>query len=158
MRTSYIIALGSNRRHHRHGAPAHVLATAMAMLDPVACSRIIASRPIGPSQRAYANAVILIESDLTPPTLLQHLKSIERDFGRRTGGQRWRARVLDLDIILWSGGVWVDEALTIPHPAYRQRRFVLGPLCEIAPWWRDPLTHFSPPQQKARLDRARARV
>ncbi len=158
MRTSYIIALGSNRRHPRYGAPAHVLAAAMAMLDPVARSRIIASRPIGPSQRAYANAAILIESDLPPPALLLYLKAIEHGFGRRTSGQRWGARVLDLDIILWSGGVWADKVLTIPHPAYRQRRFVLGPLCEIAARWRDPLTHFSPPQQKARLDRARARV
>jgi 2-amino-4-hydroxy-6-hydroxymethyldihydropteridine diphosphokinase len=158
MRTSYIIALGSNRRHPRHGAPAHVLAAAMAKLDPLVRSRIITSRPIGPSLRDYANAAILIESDLSPPALLMHLKSIERGFGRRSGGQRWLARVLDLDIILWSGGAWADKALTIPHSAYRQRRFVLGPLCEIAPWWRDPLTHFSPPQQKARLDRARTRV
>ena len=158
MRTSYIIALGSNRRHLRHGAPTRVLAAAMAELDAVVRSRIIASRPIGPSQRAYANAAILIESNLSPPALLMHLKSIERDFGRRMGGQRWSARVLDLDIILWSGGIWADVTLTVPHPAYRARRFVLAPLCEIAARWRDPLTHFSPPQQKARLDRARARV
>ena len=153
MRTSYIIALGSNRRHPRHGAPAHVLAAAMAGLDPIARSRIITSRPIGPSQRAYANAAILIESDLSPPALLAHLKTIERSFGRRAGGQRWAARVLDLDIILWSGGIWVDKVLIVPHPAYRLRSFVLGPLCEIAAWWRDPLTYFLPPQQKARLDR-----
>jgi 2-amino-4-hydroxy-6-hydroxymethyldihydropteridine diphosphokinase len=158
MHTSYIIALGSNRRHARHGAPAHILAAAMAVLDPVARSRIVTSRPIGPSQRTYANAAILIESDLTPPALLQKLKGIERYFGRRTSGQRWGARVLDLDIILWSGGVWADQTLTIPHPAYRQRRFVLGPLCEIAPWWRDPLTYFYPPQQKARLDRKHTRL
>jgi 2-amino-4-hydroxy-6-hydroxymethyldihydropteridine diphosphokinase len=158
MRTSYIIALGSNRRHPRYGAPAHVLAAAMAQLEPVARSRIITSRPIGPSERAYANAAILIESELPPLALLLHLKAIERDFGRRTRGQRWGARVLDLDIILWSGGVWADETLTIPHSAYRQRRFVIRPLCEIAAHWRDPLTHFSPPQQKARLDRARTRV
>ncbi len=158
MRTSYIIALGSNRRHPCHGAPARVLTAAMARLDPVAQSKIITSRPIGPSQRAYANAAILIESDLSPPDLLTRLKVIEHGFGRPAGGQRWSARVLDLDIILWSGGIWADEALTIPHPAYRQRSFVLGPLCEIAPWWRDPLTHFSPPQQKARLDRKRTHV
>ena len=158
MRTSYIIALGSNRRHPRYGAPGRVLMAAMAKLDPVARSRTIASRPIGPSHRAYANAAILIESYLTPPALLLHLKAIEHDFGRRARGQRWSARVLDLDIILWSGGIWLDKTLTIPHPAYRQRRFVIGSLCEIAPWWRDPLTHFSPLQQKARLDRARARV
>ncbi len=156
MRTSYIIAVGSNRRHPCHGAPGRVLMAAMAKLDPLAQSRIITSRPIGPSQRAYANAAILIESDLPPPALLSHLKTIEHEFGRRVRGQRWSARVLDLDIILWSGGVWADRTLTIPHPAYRQRGFVLGPLCEIAPWWRDPLTHFYPPQQKARLDRKHA--
>jgi 2-amino-4-hydroxy-6-hydroxymethyldihydropteridine diphosphokinase len=153
MRTSYIIALGSNRRHPRHGAPARVIAAAMARLDPVAQSRVISSRPIGPSQRAYTNAVALIESALSPPALLIHLKAIEQAFGRRSGGQRWSARVLDLDIILWSGGIWVDETLTIPHPAYRVRHFVLGPLCEIAAQWRDPLTHFSALQLKACLDR-----
>jgi 2-amino-4-hydroxy-6-hydroxymethyldihydropteridine diphosphokinase len=157
MRTSYIIALGSNRRHPRHGAPARVVAVAMAALDPVARSRIISSRPIGPSQRAYANAAILIESDLTPPALLEHLKAIEHGFGRRASGQRWRARVLDLDIILWSGGIWADKTLTIPHPAYRVRSFVLGPLCDVAPQWRDPLTGFSALQLKARLDRKRPR-
>jgi 2-amino-4-hydroxy-6-hydroxymethyldihydropteridine diphosphokinase len=156
MRTSYIIALGSNRRHPRYGSPAHVLLAAMEQLVPIAQSRIVTSRPIGPSLRAYANAAILIESDLAPHALLHKLKIIEHDFGRRPLGRRWRARVLDLDIILWSGGIWVDETLTIPHSAYRQRGFVLGPLCEIAAQWRDPLTHFSPLQQKARLDRKRA--
>jgi 2-amino-4-hydroxy-6-hydroxymethyldihydropteridine diphosphokinase len=158
MRTSYIIALGSNRRHPRHGAPARVLAAAMAKLDPLVRSRIVTSRPIGPSLRAYANAAIVIESDLSPPALLMHLKSIERGFGRRSGGQRWLARVLDLDIILWSGGIWADKALTIPHPAYRLRSFVLGPLCDVAPKWRDPLTRFSALQLKACLDRKRPRV
>lgn len=157
MRTSYIIALGSNRRHPRHGAPTRVVAAAMAALNPVARSRIISSRPIGPSQRAYANAAVLIECDLTPPALLEHLKAIERDFGRRTCGQRWSARVLDLDIILWSGGIWADKTLTIPHPAYRVRSFVLGPLCDVAPQWRDPLTRFSALQLKACLDRKRPR-
>jgi 2-amino-4-hydroxy-6-hydroxymethyldihydropteridine diphosphokinase len=157
MRTSYIIALGSNRRHPRHGAPARVVAAAMAALDPVARSRIISSRPIGPSQRAYANAAVLIESDLTTLALLEHLKAIEHDFGRRASGQRWSARVLDLDIILWSGGIWADERLIIPHPAYRLRSFVLGPLCDVAPQWRDPLTRFSALQLKACLDRKRPR-
>lgn len=156
MRTSYIIALGSNRRHHRYGAPRQVLAAAMRRLAPLASSHIINSRPLGPSQRSYANAVILIECDLRPPEMLAQLKAIEHGFGRRAGGQRWSARVLDLDIILWSGGVWHDDRLTIPHPAYRLRRFVLAPLCEIAAGWRDPITHFSPPQQKARLDRKHA--
>ena len=155
MRTSYVIALGSNQRHHRYGSPARVVEAAIAQLTPITRSRIISSTAIGPSQRRYANAVIMIESNLYPPVLLIHLKATERAFGRRAGGRRWAARVLDLDIILWSGGIWADKVLTIPHPAYRLRGFVLGPLCEVAAWWRDPLTHFLPSQQKARLDRKR---
>ena len=155
MRTSYVIALGSNQRHPRHGAPARVVTAAMALLEPVARSRIISSVAIGPSQRRYANAAVLIESELPPPALLIHLKTIERSFGRRSRGQRWSARVLDLDIILWSGGIWADATLTVPHPAFRARSFVLTPLCEITPRWRDPISHFSTLQLKARLDRKR---
>ena len=155
MRTSYVIALGSNQRHPRHGAPARVVTAAMALLEPVARSRIISSAAIGPSQRRYANAAVLIESDLAPPALLTHLKAIERRFGRRSRGQRWAARVLDLDIILWSGGIWADVTLTVPHPSFRARSFVLTPLCEITPDWRDPISHFSTLQLKARLDRKR---
>jgi 2-amino-4-hydroxy-6-hydroxymethyldihydropteridine diphosphokinase len=155
-RTSYVIAIGSNRRHPRYGAPTQIVAAVVAELKPIARSRIIESRPIGPSQRRYANAVVLIESALTPPALLIKLKAIERNFGRRTFGQRWAARVLDLDIILWSEGIWADETLIIPHPAYRLRNFVLGPLCDVAPKWRDPVSHFSALQLKARLDRKRS--
>jgi 2-amino-4-hydroxy-6-hydroxymethyldihydropteridine diphosphokinase len=158
MRTSYLIALGSNQRHPRYGPPAQVVEVAMTQLAPLARSRIISSAAIGPSQRRYANAAILIESELAPADLLTHLKATERAFGRRTGGQRWRARVLDLDIILWSGGIWVDVTLTIPHPAFRTRSFVLGPLCDIAPDWNDPISHFSLLQLKARLDRKRSRL
>ena len=69
----------------------------------------------------------LVASDLSPPDMLAELKGIERDFGRR-GGRRWGARVLDLDIVAWSGGRWRGHGLTIPHPRLAQRDFVLGPL------------------------------
>jgi 2-amino-4-hydroxy-6-hydroxymethyldihydropteridine diphosphokinase len=158
MPSSYIIAIGSNRRHYRYGAPHKVVAAAIDLLDPVAVSSIMINRPIGPSKRAYANGAILIENDLPPLQLLAHLKSIEQSFGRRARGQRWSARVLDLDIILWSGGIWADRQLTIPHPAYRIRDFVLRPITDIAGQWRDPVTHFSVAQHKARLDRKDAHL
>ena len=135
----YAIALGSNRPG-RHGPPRRELAAAIAVLgNVVAVSPIIHSTPIGPSMRRFANAVAIVASDEQPPALLARLKAIEARFGRRRG-RRWGARVIDLDIILWSGGIWVDRALAVPHPAFRARAFVLRPLARIAPDWRDPVT------------------
>lgn len=137
--TSYIVALGSNRRG-RHGSPRREVAAALAAIGGIrAVSRIHETAPLGPSIRRFANAVAWIDSEETPDALLRRLKGIERAFGRRRG-RRWGARVIDLDIVLWSGGAWSARDLTVPHPQYRARRFVLAPLAEIAPSWRDPLT------------------
>ncbi len=157
--TSYIIALGSNRRHPRYGAPNKVIEAALNALDlsVVARSRIMSSAPVGPSQRRYANAAVLVETKMAPEELLDHLHSIEGAFGRRRRGRRWRERVLDLDIILWSGGIWASPCLTIPHPAFRLRSFVLTPLSQIAPRWRDPITGLRIPHLKTRLDRRHPR-
>lgn len=157
MRTSYAIGLGSNMWHARFGDPRRVIAAAIATLDlPVtAVSKVISSRPLGPSRRAYANAAAIIETRMTPPELLDHLKRLEAHFGRRRGGRRWSARPLDLDILLWSGGMWASPGLGIPHSHFRTRAFVLAPLCEVAPAWRDPLSGLCVRQLKARLDRRR---
>ena len=140
----YAIALGSNRQHGRYGAPERVIDAALDALgdgdvDVLTDSGVIESDAIGPSLRRYANATALIETAHSPPALLALLKSIECDFGRRRG-QRWGARVIDIDIILWSGGSWSMPTLSIPHPHWRSRRFVTDPLARIAPDWRDPLT------------------
>ena len=152
MTSSYVIALGSNRRG-RHGGPADEIRAALAAVGGVVLlSAIIETAPLGPSTRRFANAAALIESEDAPSDLLDRLQAIEADFGRRPG-QRWRDRVIDLDIVLWSGGIWADERLTIPHPAFRQRRFVLDPLVRIVPHWRDPLTRLTVRQLAARLTR-----
>lgn len=157
---TYLIALGSNRRHHRVGAPARVLDTAVAVLaaeniDILAVAPPIRSRPIGPSQRTYANSAALIKTALAPDALLALLKQIEARFGARRG-QRWSARTLDLDIIWWSGGTWHSRhpELIIPHQAFRERRFVLQPAVWIAPRLRDPVTGRSLAQLLHRLTRA----
>ncbi|AMU95889.1 2-amino-4-hydroxy-6- hydroxymethyldihydropteridine pyrophosphokinase [Sphingopyxis terrae subsp. terrae NBRC 15098] len=155
----YAIGLGSNRCHVRFGDPRRVLLAALAALEsddiePVDASPIVASAPIGPSRRRYANAVALVASPLSPPEMLDRLKAIEAAFGRRRG-QRWGARTLDLDILLWSEGAWSDAALTVPHAAMTVRDFVLGPLRMIAPAWRHPLSGQSVRQLAARLSRAK---
>lgn len=148
--TSYAIAIGSNRRG-RAGSPRRVVAAAIAALPGVvAASRIIDTAPLGPSIRRYANAVALIESDLTPDALLDMLQGMERAAGRRAG-QRWGARVLDLDIVLWSGGSYAAPGIMVPHPHFRTRGFVLAPLAEIALDWRDPVTRLTMRQLLVRL-------
>jgi 2-amino-4-hydroxy-6-hydroxymethyldihydropteridine diphosphokinase len=160
-RWRYLIALGSNVRHPRHGPPRKVLEAALAGLEQagveiVSAASTIETDPIGPSIRRYANSAAVIETDLDPPELLALLKQTEHAFGRRAGGQRWRARVLDLDVVLWSGGAFASDELTVPHPLFRKRAFVLLPAAEIAPGWRDPLTRLTVRQLRARLTRPRA--
>lgn len=149
---TYVVAAGSNRRG-RHGAPRAEVAAALDSLDALS-SPIVESAPWGPSSRRYANAVGLVRSDLPPPAMLSLLKATERTFGRRRG-RRWGARVIDLDIVLWSGGTWRSRTLAVPHPGYRLRPFVLAPLVMVAPQWRDPASGHTARQLLARLTRPR---
>jgi 2-amino-4-hydroxy-6-hydroxymethyldihydropteridine diphosphokinase len=149
--TSYALALGSNRRG-RHGSPAETLRTAADALGVEHLSRVRITAAMGPAGRSFANAAALLRSPLDPPDLLRLLKQLERDFGRR-GGRRWGPRVLDLDIVLWSGGPWSDAALTLPHPEFRRRTFVLEPVAELVPHWRDPVTGLTVRQLLHRLRR-----
>jgi 2-amino-4-hydroxy-6-hydroxymethyldihydropteridine diphosphokinase len=135
----YAIAIGSNRPHGRHGRPTGVVEAAIARLDQdfglFDASPIVLNPAHGGAGRDFANAVALVESDLDPPRMLKQLKALEREFGRRSG-RRWGPRVLDLDIVLWSGGLYRSRRLAIPHPQLARRSFVLQPLSVIAPGWR----------------------
>jgi 2-amino-4-hydroxy-6-hydroxymethyldihydropteridine diphosphokinase len=141
----YAVAVGSNRPHGRFGRPAGVIEAAIARMDQefvlFDASPIVLNPAHGSAGRNFANAVALIESDLDPRQMLDSLKRVEREFGRR-GGKRWGARVLDLDLIAWSGGRFRSRRLTMPHPEAEKRSFVLQPLAAIAPTWRlqGPLT------------------
>lgn len=154
------MALGSNQCHPRLGGPGDVVAAAIDLVDQtlgqvVARSPIIASAPVGPSLRRYANAALVLDSALDPQELLAALQWLEAQLGRKRRGQRWRARVIDLDIVLWSGGVVADPNLKVPHPLFRERDFVLRPAAAVAPRWRDPLTGLTVAHLHARLTRRR---
>ena len=135
----YAIAIGSNRQHVRYGRPTGVVAAAIAHLDAAFelfdASPIMLSRAAHGAGRDFANAVALVTSAIEPPAMLAVLKDIERDFGRRPG-RRWGARVLDLDLVAWSGPPVASRRLQIPHPRLADRDFVLLPLMMIAPDWR----------------------
>lgn len=160
----YLIALGSNMRHPHHGAPREVIGAAIKALDHgkfsvLAASKVFGTPPLGPSRRRYANAVVMLRTKCDPAEVLHKLQKIERQFGRKRMGQAWGSRVLDLDIVLWNGGAWAaddgEASLVIPHPAFRERAFVLQPAAGIAGAWRDPLTGLTVRQLSARLTKPR---
>ena len=127
----------------------------LAVLGTVtARSPVLSTLPLGPSSRRFANAAVAIETELDPPSMLAALQWTEGEFGRRRW-RRWGDRVLDLDIVLWSEGSFFAPKLTIPHPAFRARDFVLGPAAGIAPRWRDPQSGLTLRQSNARLTRKR---
>lgn len=162
-----IIALGSNKPHGRHGAPPNVVRAAIDVLAerglrPLRLSRIHPTPPLGPSDRTFANAVLIAETSLDPPALLAVLKSVERSFGRRRG-RAWGARILDLDLIAWGNAVWPDlhrwrhapRGLAVPHRAMHGRAFVLDPLIEVAADWRHPILNRTARHLHAQLHRPR---
>ncbi len=135
----YAVAIGSNRPHGRYGRPAGVVEAAIARLDErfglFDASPIVLNPAVGPAGRDFANAVVMVTSALQPKVMLKALKSLEREFGRRSA-RRWGPRVLDLDILLWSGGPFRSHDLIVPHPRLADRSFVIEPLSAIAPNWR----------------------
>jgi len=90
-------------------------------------------------QPSYLNGAAVGETTLEPRALLDALLAIERERGRERPAPR-APRTLDLDLILFDGVVLDAPGLAIPHPRFRERRFVLEPLAEIAGDWIDPVT------------------
>ena len=136
------IALGSNvgDRHK-------VLTSAIEALAPWVREIRVSSFHDNPYvgddvQPSVLNAAAVGVSSLDAPVLLERLLAIELDFGR-TRPYGGAPRTLDLDLILYGDAIIDEPGLQVPHPRFRERRFVLEPLAEIAPDWRDPVTGLS---------------
>lgn len=105
-----------------------------------ATSPIYETRPVGPSTEPFLNAVLELRTTLAPELLLDGLLSLEAAHGRRRD-QRWEARTLDLDIVVWlaphervyAPRVVQRPGLTLPHPRAAERDFVLAPLTDLLP-------------------------
>ncbi|WP_411726327.1 2-amino-4-hydroxy-6-hydroxymethyldihydropteridine diphosphokinase [Methyloglobulus sp.] len=113
---------------------AHLAIIALDGVKDLAFSSLYASTPMGPQdQPDYVNAVMAVTTSLSPLDLLQALQGIELGHGRVRGVQRWGARTLDLDLLLY-GDQQIDlPELTVPHKGIADRAFVLYPLHECAP-------------------------
>ena len=101
------------------------------------------------SEPPYLNAVVLVETVLPPAKALRSLHAMERDFGR-TRDVPNAPRTLDLDLVAYGDLVSAPPGPAIPHPRAHERRFVMGPLAEIAAEWRHPVSGFSAAELAAR--------
>lgn len=128
------IGIGSNLENPLEQLKAAVTAL-RSIPDTTLCqlSNIYQTAPIGPAgQPDYTNAAALLETALTPEALLNELQRIELNQGR-VRKERWGARTLDLDIILYAGMTIRTARLSVPHIEMENRNFVLIPLLDITP-------------------------
>jgi 2-amino-4-hydroxy-6-hydroxymethyldihydropteridine diphosphokinase len=133
------IALGSNlgdREQHLRDA----IASLAPIVHNLRVSTFHDTAPVGVGpQPMFLNAAAVGETDLTSDALLGQMLRIEASLGRERP-YAGAPRTVDLDLILYDGEIQNRPELTLPHPRFRERRFVLAPLAEIAPDWRDPVT------------------
>lgn len=133
------IALGSNL-----GDSWQILESAVGRLHQLAGkvqarSDWYQTKAVGPPQPDYLNGCVTLHTALAPHALLSTMLAIEQEFGRERR-ERWGARTLDLDLLLFDDLILDSPTLQIPHPRMVERAFVLVPLAEIAADWTEPVS------------------
>ena len=134
------IALGSNL-----GDSCQILKSALETLDRFpsitveAVSETYQTIAVGPPQPDYLNACAVVSTSLEPQVLLDTMLEVEAQFGR-VRWERWGARLLDLDLLLFDDLVIEQSGLQIPHPRLAERAFVLIPLADVAADWVEPIS------------------
>jgi 2-amino-4-hydroxy-6-hydroxymethyldihydropteridine diphosphokinase len=128
------IALGANlgdRAKMIHRAAARVAQT--EAIELIRLSPLMETAAVGgpAGSPAYLNAAAEINTTLTARQLLERLLCIEAELGR-VRREKWAPRVIDLDLLLYGDSILDEPGLTVPHPRLHERRFVLGPLVQIA--------------------------
>ncbi|WP_337925157.1 2-amino-4-hydroxy-6-hydroxymethyldihydropteridine diphosphokinase [Sneathiella sedimenti] len=145
-----LIGLGANMPHPDYGGPLDTLSEAVRHLrksvDVLHQSSWYRSAPVPASDQPwFVNAVLAVDTKMTHLELLAALHKTERHFGR-IRRQRWEARVLDLDLLVYHDLVTENQdqlaGPVLPHPHMQERAFVLAPIAEIAPEWRHPVSRL----------------
>jgi 2-amino-4-hydroxy-6-hydroxymethyldihydropteridine diphosphokinase len=134
------IALGSNRGDRRSNLD-HAVRRLDALLLGTRVSAFYETAPVGVPgpQPPFLNAAAVGETTVPARALLEALLAIEQERGRERPFPG-AARTLDLDLLLYGSSIISEPGLEVPHPRFRERRFVLEPLAEIAPDLRDPVS------------------
>jgi 2-amino-4-hydroxy-6-hydroxymethyldihydropteridine diphosphokinase len=129
------LGLGSNEGDRLANLRAARDALGRAGVRVVASSSVFETEPQGEvtDQPDFLNACVEVDTDLGPEELLAVCKQVERALGREPGGQRHGPRPIDVDVLLLDQLEHRSDALTLPHPEIRSRRFVLEPLLELDP-------------------------
>jgi 2-amino-4-hydroxy-6-hydroxymethyldihydropteridine diphosphokinase len=144
------IALGSNLGNRRATLDA-AIDLLLPHLRSALVSTFVETEPVGVGdQPRFLNAAIVGDASLPPQALLARLLAIEEQLGRTR--PYWGApRTIDLDLIFYGDVVLQEPGVQVPHPRFRDRSFVLDPLCEIAPGMVDPVTGLTVAALRAAL-------
>jgi 2-amino-4-hydroxy-6-hydroxymethyldihydropteridine diphosphokinase len=145
------VAIGSNLGDRSHYVQSAV-GSLHAILSNLRSSRTFDTAPVAVvgTQGRFLNAAVAGRFEGTARDLLSELLRIEREHGRERP-HPGAPRTLDLDLIFFGGEVVNEPGLVVPHPRFRERRFVLEPLADVAPDWRDPVTGLTVRELLTRL-------
>lgn len=139
MQTVYLILGGNLGDRYKYLQEARALIE-QSIGPLVTCSSFYETEPWGfAHDNSFLNQAIEVETRLNPFEILNEIKVIETSLGRSRGNERYSARTIDIDILFFGDAVIDAPELTIPHPEMAGRRFVLDPMCEIAPDLLHPL-------------------
>jgi 2-amino-4-hydroxy-6-hydroxymethyldihydropteridine diphosphokinase len=139
-RESVLVAIGSNLGDRLYNLR-RAVGELRHVMSVVRVSSVYETEPVDapPGSPRFMNMVVAGHTDISPETLLTQLLDIEQRLGRVRRGRN-APRTIDLDLILHSANVRRSSTLTLPHPRYLQRDFVMQPLRELRLGWCDPVT------------------
>ena len=141
---SYYLSIGSNlgdRLNHLQFGVNEL--QPLGLIEKISC--IYETEAIGfETDNLFLNACLILRTRLSPEELLIKIHAIESAAGRvRIGDGKYHSRPLDIDIIFFNQDVFQSENLTIPHPKYAERKFVLLPLNDLSENLTDPVSKTS---------------
>ncbi len=126
-----VLSLGANLGDRLGTMERACVALRHQAIRPVRASSLLVTRPLeGSGGGAFINVCLLVHTSLTPHQLLRRCQGIEREFGRKRV-HRWGARTLDIDLIVYGQKEVHSPTLTLPHPGWKQRDFVLAGMMEL---------------------------